>query len=83
MYMGGLSYWWVDTHRKLIMVTVLDTWWGTEVSGWNGSVDTLENVVKESFALAVKKERKETLTKARLAAKAKKKMPQPNDGSAL
>lgn len=60
MYMGGMSYFWIEPRRKIVAVIMTETYWQVQPLGWKAQLDNLEEVVQRSVAAANIRKRKKT-----------------------
>merc|ERR1719440_2083447 len=59
MFMGGMSYYWMDPKRKFAAVMMTETYWQNNPIGWNDSQDTMEKVLERAVQAAKEKKKKD------------------------
>jgi len=52
IYMGGMSYFWMDPRRRLASAIMTETYWQVQPIGWRDSTDTMEEVLQTACAAA-------------------------------
>lgn len=58
MYMGGVSYWWMDVRRKMFAAIMTETYWQAQPLGCNEELDNMEKVLARSVAASDANKRK-------------------------
>lgn len=71
MFMGGMSYYWIDPRRKLAAAMMTETYWQVNPIGWKDDRDTMETVLARAVEAATKK-RKSSDAVSKKAAKTRK-----------
>jgi len=73
MFMGGMSYWWVDFRRKIVSAIMTETYWQCKPIGWKDPRDTMDQVLARAVeAAASTKKRKRAFDDSDGTQKAKK-----------
>jgi len=50
MFMGGMSYYWMDPRRKIFAAMMTETYWQVSPLGWKDSLDTMEKVLERAVS---------------------------------
>eukprot|EP00930_Biecheleria_cincta_P020107 TRINITY_DN15190_c0_g1_i1.p1 TRINITY_DN15190_c0_g1~~TRINITY_DN15190_c0_g1_i1.p1 ORF type:complete len:458 (+),score=69.04 TRINITY_DN15190_c0_g1_i1:85-1458(+) len=59
LFMGGMSYFWLDPRRKIAAAIMTETYWQVSPHGWKDSLDNLEEVLAEAVQAASQKRKAE------------------------
>lgn len=52
MFMGGMSYYWMDPKRKFFAAMMTETYWQANPLGWKDDTDTMEKVLERAVEAA-------------------------------
>merc|ERR1712039_330798 len=61
MFMGGMSYWWMDFRRKIISAIMTETYWQVQPLGWKEERDTMDKVIARAVESAKAKQKRKKL----------------------
>merc|ERR1712190_314056 len=58
MFMGGMSYWWVDFRRKIVSAIMTETYWQVKPIGWKDPRDTMDQVLARAVVASDEKKKR-------------------------
>lgn len=55
LYMGGMSYFWLDPRRNIAAAIMTETYWQVDPLGWKAELDDLDQVIQKAVLTAKRK----------------------------